>query len=235
MFTRIDEILPKVFKISVSTNKQFVFSQFLILDERPMLIHTGHSKWFNAIYELVSSVCNPTEIRYIAFCHLEADECGALNEWLKVAPEAVPLVSPLNRANIDDIAIRKVHVLKNNESISLGAKNITLIETPHFPHGWEGCLFYEAQDCVLFCSDLAAHKGHFDTPLTNEDLTESVIKFQRQLGFMVEGKTFTRGIEAIKKFPIKYLATMHGSVIYGDSILKMLHELQVNFGVPQTS
>ena len=231
MFTRIDEILPKVFKLSVSTNKKFVFSQFLILDERPMLIHTGHSKWFDATYELVSSVCNPTEVRYIAFCHLEADECGALNQWLEAAPSAVPLVSRINKSNIDDIAIRKAQVLQNNKSVSLGSKHITLIETPHFPHGWEGCLFYEPQDCVLFCSDLAAHPGHFDTPLTNEDLTESVINFQRQLGFMVEGKTFTRGIEAIKKLPLKYLATMHGSVIYGDSIPKMLHELQVNFGV----
>jgi flavorubredoxin len=230
MFTRIDEIIPNIFKLSVSSNKKFVFSQFLIIDEYPMLIHTGHLKSFDAIYKLVDSVCDPSKLRYIAFCHLEADECGSLNQWLEVAQEAVPLVSPLNQFNINDMAIRKAQVLKNQKSVSLGSKNITLIETPHFPHGWEGCLFYESENGILFCSDLAAQPGNFDIPLTDEDLTELVINFQRQSGFMVEGKTLNYGLEAIKQLKINYLATMHGSVIYGETIPKLLHELQVNFG-----
>ncbi len=231
MFTRIDQIIPGIFKLSISSNKTFVFSQFLLLDKSPMLIHTGRAKWFDLTYKLVSSVCDPSKLRYIAFCHLEADECGALNQWLEAAPQAVPLVSPINRSNIDDITQIKAAVLKNNESVSLGTKEIVLIETPHFPHGWEGCLFYEPQESVLFCSDLGAHPNQFDVPLTDEDLTEEIINFQRKLGFMVEGKTFSRGIEAIENLSIKYLATMHGSVIHGECIPKLLSQLKANFGI----
>ncbi|MEH2118431.1 hypothetical protein [Nostoc sp.] len=229
-FTRIDEIVPNIYKLSISNNKKFVFSQFLILDERPMLIHTGRSNWFEQTYQLVSSVCDASKLHYIGLCHLEADECGALNQWLEAAPEAKAIVSPLNQSNMDDFALRPTTALKNNFALSLGKRDIILIETPHFPHGWEGCLFYQPQEEILFCSDLAAHPGQFESPVTDKDLTESIIKFQQKVGFMSEGKSFTRGIEAIEKLPIKYLATMHGSIIYGESISKLLSKMKQTFG-----
>ncbi|NDJ23810.1 hypothetical protein GS682_19620 [Nostoc sp. B(2019)] len=229
-FTRIDEIVPGIYKLSVSNDKKFVFSQFLILDERPMLIHTGRAEWFDQIYELVSSVCDASKLRYIAFCHLEADECGSLNQWLEVAPQAETIVSRLNKSNIDDFALRPSTVLKNNKALSLGKREIILIETPHFPHGWEGCIFYQPQEEILFCSDLAAHPGQFEEPITEKDLTKSIIKFQQKVGFMSEGKSFTRGIEAVEKLPIKYLATMHGSIIRAEYISDLLLEMKQTFG-----
>ena len=30
-------------------------------------------------------------LRYVSFSHVEADECGSLNEWLAAAPQSVPL------------------------------------------------------------------------------------------------------------------------------------------------
>ncbi|MEJ6486961.1 hypothetical protein N0Y54_37860 [Nostoc punctiforme UO1] len=229
-FTRIDEIVPNIYKLSISNNKKFVFSQFLLVDERPMLIHTGRSNWFEQTYQLVESVCDPSKLDYIGFCHLEADECGALNQWLEVAPQAKTIVSPLNQSNMDDFALRPTTALKNNSVLSLGRRDIILIETPHFPHGWEGCVFYQPQEEILFCSDLAAHPGQFDEPVTEKDLTESIIQFQQKVGFMSEGKSFTRGIEAIQKLPIKYLATMHGSIIHGESIPKLLSIMLETFG-----
>jgi flavorubredoxin len=229
-FTRIDEIVPGIYKLSVSNDKKFIFSQFLILDECPILIHTGRAEWFDQIYELVSSVCDASKLRYIAFSHLEADECGSLNRWLEVAPQAETIVSRLNQSNIDDFALRPTTVLKNKKALSLGKREIILIETPHFPHGWESCVFYQPQEEILFCSDLAAHPGQFEEPVTDKDLTESIIKFQQKVGFMCEGKSFTQGIEAVEKLPIKYLATMHGSIIRGESIANLFFEMKQSFG-----
>jgi hypothetical protein len=41
----------------------------------------------------VSSLIDPSRIRWIGFSHFEADECGSLNEWLQMAPAAQPVCS----------------------------------------------------------------------------------------------------------------------------------------------
>jgi flavorubredoxin len=46
---------------------------------------------FPLVREAVASVLPVERLRYIAFSHVEADECGSLNEWLAVTPHSSPL------------------------------------------------------------------------------------------------------------------------------------------------
>jgi flavorubredoxin len=43
---------------------------------------------FPLVREGVRQVIDPAEIRWISFSHVDADECGALPEWLETAPQA---------------------------------------------------------------------------------------------------------------------------------------------------
>src|SRR4051812_20134862 len=88
--TSVHEIADRVFRISTPVSDipgGFMFNQFLIVDEAPLLYHTGPRRMFPLVREAIEHVLgNASKLRYVGFSHVEADECGSLNEWLALAP-----------------------------------------------------------------------------------------------------------------------------------------------------
>src|SRR5207245_11611244 len=90
------------------------FNQFLISDEKPLLFHTGQRLLFPLTLEAVRQVIDPSRLRYISWSHLEADESGALNEFLQIAPHAEPVHSESGVViNVNDFAIRPAKTTGN--------------------------------------------------------------------------------------------------------------------------
>src|SRR5579884_2951073 len=92
--TAIDEIAGGIYRISTPVSAVpggFSFNQYLIVDEEPLLFHTGLRKAFPLVREAIETVLPVARLRHICFSHYEADECGALNQFLAVAPQAAPL------------------------------------------------------------------------------------------------------------------------------------------------
>ena len=74
---------------------------------------------FPLVKEMVASVMPVEKIRYVAFSHVEADECGSLNEWLAVAPQAEPVCSVVAAmVSVQDIADRPPRALADGEVLS---------------------------------------------------------------------------------------------------------------------
>src|ERR1019366_1042783 len=94
--TRIDEIAASIYRISTPVPPNaalpagFTFNQFLIVDDEPLLFHTGMRRIFPLVRDAVASVMPVEKLRWISFSHLEADESGSLVEWLAAAPGAAP-------------------------------------------------------------------------------------------------------------------------------------------------
>ena len=91
METAINEIADGIFRLStfvpdIAPPQGFTFNQFLIRGDEPMLFHAGLRLMFPTVRDAVSQLIKPEQLRWIAFGHVEADECGALNEWLATAP-----------------------------------------------------------------------------------------------------------------------------------------------------
>jgi hypothetical protein len=87
METKINEIASGIYRLStfvpdIAPPAGFTFNQFLILGDEPLIFHTGLRKMFPLNREALSRVIAPERLRWIAFGHFEADECGAMNEWL---------------------------------------------------------------------------------------------------------------------------------------------------------
>src|SRR5215510_8261278 len=94
MTATVTEIAPDVCRISHwAADFGIGFNQFLVRDEEPLLYHTGFRRDFEATRAAVATVIDPAKLRWIGFSHFEPDECGALNEWLAVAPGAAPIAS----------------------------------------------------------------------------------------------------------------------------------------------
>src|SRR5450830_276744 len=101
--TTISEIAPDVFSICTYIEQiDLQFRQFLIRDEQPLLYHTGTRRMFERVRDAVGQVMDPSTLRWIAFSHFEADECGALNYWLQAACSANGAL-----VSVDDFAFGK--------------------------------------------------------------------------------------------------------------------------------
>ena len=108
--TNICEIADGIYRINTPVPPEefpggFSFNQFLIADEQPLLFHTGLRKMFPLVKEAIASVLPVETLRYISFSHFEADECGALNEFLAAAPDAWPRgVQVAAMVSVQDVA-----------------------------------------------------------------------------------------------------------------------------------
>jgi flavorubredoxin len=113
---------------------------------------------FPLVSEPVSRIMPLGDLRWITFGHYEADECGAMNEWLAVAPNAQVAHGMTGcSVSLNDMADRPPRVLANGEVIDIGGKRIRYIDTPHVPHGWDAGVIYEENSRTLFCGDLFTH------------------------------------------------------------------------------
>jgi flavorubredoxin len=223
MKTRIDEIAPNLYRISTYISKyDLQFNQFLVLDDEPLLYHTGMRKMFPMVRDAVAKVVQPSTIRWIGFSHFEADECGSLNEWLALALHAEPVCGMIGAiVNINDFAERRCRVLAGNEILATGGRRFRFLETPQVPHAWDAGLLLEETGSILLCSDLFLQNG--DTvPLTEKDLIEPARQalLAYEAGPLRHMMLYTRltqdTLQSLAGLKPKMLAVMHGSSFIGN-------------------
>ena len=140
--TNVHEVSDGIYRINTpvvfENGNAFSFNQYLIADDEPLLFHTGPRKMFPLVREAVSSILPVERIQYIGFSHVEADECGSLNEWLAAAPQSIPLCGSIAAmVSIEDLADRGPRALADGEVISLGKHRVRWFDAPHLPHAWD--------------------------------------------------------------------------------------------------
>ncbi len=223
MKPNVTEIVADVFRISTfNPGYGIQFNQFLIRDDEPFLMHTGLRKMFAATLEGVRSVIDPVKLRWLGYSHFEPDECGALNDWLALAPNAQAVCSFVGKTvMLDDYANRPARALADDETFEIGKHRLRFLATPHVPHCWDAGLFFEETDRTLLCSDLFFH------PADPEPLIETGI-VDRAREAMVYGMTsplakdmpytpYTDSTLArLAELEPRTLAVMHGSSYRGD-------------------
>lgn len=221
--TNIVEIADGIYRINTPVPPSFIpggfsFNQYLVVDDEPLLFHTGPRKMFDLVREAVESVTPVKGLRYIAFSHVEADECGSLNEWLAAAPQAVPLCSHVAAmVSINDIADRPPRALGDNEELSLGKRNVKWFDTPHLPHGWECGYLMETTTKTLFCGDLFTQGGDKLPAITEGDILGPSEAFRKQMEYYSHTPDTRQLIEKLASAGPTTLACMHGSAWKGDA------------------
>ncbi len=221
--TRIDEIADRVYRISTPVPPSqfpggFTFNQFLIDGDAPLLFHTGHRRLFAATSAAVATVRPLAELRYIGLSHVEADECGALNQYLAAAPLAVPLCGALAaRVTVGDMADRGPPVgLKDGETLTLGSRTVRWFDTPHVPHAWEcGVLMLEGER-ILFCSDLLTQPGDVHPPVTSTDILEPSETMRARMEYYSHSPRSEAILGKLATAQPRFLACMHGAAYQGD-------------------
>lgn len=229
--TRIDAITASLYRISTSVPEDvvpggFTFNQYLLVDESPLLFHTGLRGQFDAVSQAIATVIPVDSLRYIGFCHVEADECGALNQFLEVAPAAQPLCSQVAAmTSIGDLADRPPQVLADGESLSLGKHVVEWHDAPHVPHAWENGFLFEQTTRTLFCGDLFTQGGDKHEPLS-ADILETSEQMRAGMDYFAHGANTRPILQQLAALEPRILACMHGSAYQGDggALLRSLSE-----------
>ena len=163
---QITEIGPDIFKITTFIREANIqFNQFLVRDEEPLLCHTGMRGIFQIVKDSVAKLIDPSTIRWIGFSHFEADECGALSEWQKIAPNATAICSFVSKmVSVDDVvAERPAKALKDGEIFVTGKSRFRFLQTPNLPHAWDAGHLFEENSTTLLCSDLFHQNGDVES------------------------------------------------------------------------
>lgn len=217
--TRIDEISDHIYRISTPVKEipgGFSFNQYLIVDDQPMLFHTGPRKMRPLVQEAVASVIDVGKLRFIGFSHYESDECGSLNEFLALAPEAAPVCGAINAMINGDCFDRPARVLADRELLALGSHRVRWFDTPHLPHAWECGYLMEEKTSTLLCGDLFTQGGADLPPLTSSDILGPSEAFRKQMDYFSHAKNVRSLVAGLAAAKPTTLACMHGSAWQGD-------------------
>ncbi len=222
METKIYEIDTGIYRLSthvaeIAPPAGFAFNQFLVLGDEPLLFHTGPRRMFPLVRAAVAKLMKPEDLRWITFGHVEADECGAMNEWLSLAPRAqVAHGKTACFVSLNDLADRSPRMLDDGEVIDIGGnKRLRYLDTPHVPHGWEAGLLYEETSGTLLCGDLFTQLG--DGPaLTAADIVGPAIAAEDMFKSSSLNPTMGNTIRRLADLRPRKLALMHGPSFEGD-------------------
>lgn len=223
--TNVHEIADGIYRINTPVSLPggaggFSFNQYLIVDDEPLIFHTGLRKMFPLVREAVASVMPLKRLRYVAFSHVEADECGSLNEWLAAAPHSFPLCGTVaGLVSVSDLADRPPRALADGETLSLGTHSIRWFDTPHLPHAWECGYLIEERTRTLLCGDLFTQGEADHPPITESDILGPSEAFRREMDYFSHTRNVREMLEKLAATGPTTLACMHGSAWHGDGAM----------------
>lgn len=226
METRVTEIASGVFRLSTFIPQVepggLAFNQFLLLGAQPLLFHTGMRGLFPLVRDAVAKLMPPEKLRWITFGHYEADECGSMNEWLAIAPQAEVAHGMIAcGVSLNDQADRAPRALRDGEVIDLGGKRVRYLDTPHVPHGWEAGLIYEETTGTLLCGDLFTQYG--EVPATTEsDIVGPAIAGEDIAGYSALNPAMGATLRTLADLKPRTIAVMHGPAFSGDGAAALM-------------
>jgi flavorubredoxin len=240
--SNVDQIADRIYRISTCLPDVapggFTFNQFLVDAEEPLLYHTGMRGLFPSVRAAVERVMPVERLRWIAFAHVEADECGSVNDFLEVAPHAQVAHGALGcNVSLNDQLTRPPRPLADGDVLELGGaavsrRSVLELTTPHVPHNWESHMFFEQETGTLFCGDLVSQLG--DGPaITSNDLLDAAIAAEELFHQTSIGPAVPAAYRRLADLHPQRLAVMHGSSYDGDceTLLRALADVyEQHFG-----
>jgi flavorubredoxin len=214
----VDEIAPDIFRIAnFAPDGRLLFAQFLIRDDQPLLFHTGAKRIYDDTLNAVSRLIDPKDLRYVSWSHLEGDECGALNNFLKEVPTLEPVQCAIGARYGADFFDKPVSVVDDNYVLDLGTRKLRFMATPHVPHSWDAICAYEETTGTLLVSDLFTMYGA-QPAVTDHDIVEASIDVLRSMpDYLPVGPHVHTTFDRLEALQPRTLAGHHAPTFTGDA------------------
>lgn len=218
----IDAIAPDIYRICIGLPEGvvpggFSFNQYLVVDERPLLFHTGPRRLFELVRGRIDTVIPVSSLRYVAFSHTEADECGALADFLSLATQAQPVCSEVAAmVSVRDLVDAAPVAMADGQALDLGRHKLRWLSAPHVPHGWDCGYLFDDTSRTLFCGDLLTQPGTGERPLVEDDILGASEALRARMDYYAHGPDTQAVLAKLADLQPRTLACMHGSAWTGD-------------------
>lgn len=214
METRVTEVGDGIYQLmTYLEDMDFAVNQYLLVGEEPLLFHTGMRGLYPLVAAAVERVMPIASLRWISFGHVEADECGSLNQWLGAAPDATVVHGAVGcMVSIGDMADRPPRPLGPGEKLDIGGHCVEWIDTPHVPHAWEAGVLFDHTTRTLLCGDLFSQNG-FYPPTTTNDIVGTASTAEDGFASMSLHPASGSIIRGLADLDPAALALMHGPVL----------------------
>jgi flavorubredoxin len=221
---RVDEIAEDIYRISTPISPDafhpqgFSYNQFLIVDDEPLLHHTGKAGMVSLVRRAIEAVIPIARLRWLSFGHVEADECGAFPAIVSAAPHARHLCGEMQAvlAEVNELTDRPPEVLSDGKSRTLGKHRVSWIDAPRVPHAWDNGFVFESTTRTLFVGDLFAQAGAHNPPVTERDILGPSEVLRRRVDYFSHAPGTRKVIERLAGIRPELLACMHGSAFRGN-------------------
>jgi flavorubredoxin len=205
----------------------FTLNSYLIVDEQPVLFHTGLRKLFPLTLEAIEKIMPAKKLRWIGGSHFESDEYGAMNELLATAPEATPFGSEIGAlTSLNDFASRPARGLGDGEEFSIGSHRMQWLYTPHVPHGWDCGILFDQSTRTLLCGDLFTQPGANMPAVTETEVLSASEGMRGMMEYYAHATNTSAILGRLADLKPSMLACQHGSAYRGDGAA-LLRELVV--------
>jgi flavorubredoxin len=226
--TNIQQIAEDIYRINTPVDlpdgQSFSFNQYLLVDDEPLLFHTGPRRMFPLVQEAMAAVTPVARLRYVGLSHFEADECGSLDLWLAAAPQAQPLCGQIAAmVSVNDVAERPARALADGQTLVTGRHTLQWLDTPHVPHGWDCGLLMDTSTATFFCGDLFTQPGHGAQALTEADILGPSEAFRQPMDYFAHAPQTVATLARLAQLKPRTLACMHGSAWRGDGAALLRH------------
>src|SRR6266496_2600916 len=221
METRVDDIADDIYRLStyvpeIAAPAGFTFNQFVVKADEPLLFHCGPRQMFPLVSEAAARIVPLDQFRWITFGHVESDECGSMNDWLAVAPNAEVAHGAIGcLVSLNDMADRPPRMLEDGEVIDLGGKRVRHFDTPHVPHNWEARVLHEETTNTLLCGDIGTAAGG-GPAITEGDIVGPAMETEDLFYASSLTPALAPTIRKLADLQPSTLAIMHGSSFSGD-------------------
>ncbi|MDQ3385210.1 MAG: MBL fold metallo-hydrolase [Actinomycetota bacterium] len=219
METRVTEVSDGVHQLTTHIPEiDFGFNQYLLAAEEPLLFHTGMRGVFPLVSGAIARVLPPDALRWVSFGHVEADECGSMNDLLAMAPQATVAQGAIGcMVSIGDLADRPPRPFADGEVLDIGGHRLRWLDTPHVPHGWEAGVLFDETTGTLLCGDLFTRWGAYEATRSDDILGPALASDATDdWGSWSLRPTTGAVIRRLADLPVTTLAPMHGSAFTGD-------------------
>ena len=171
---------------------------------------------FPLVSEAIATVMPVERLRWIMFGHFEADECGAMNQFLAAAPDAQVAHGALGcMVSLDDQADRPPRRSDPTRCSTWVGERVRNLDTPHVPHGWDSHSSPRGDDghAVLWRPREPGRQG---PAITGDDLLEAAAMAEDMFHSTCLNRQMSPTIRAARRPRAADLAIMHGSSYTGD-------------------
>ncbi|MBD3399228.1 MAG: MBL fold metallo-hydrolase [Candidatus Coatesbacteria bacterium] len=208
----------RTFDVIMNTEWGTTYNAYFIDADKPALIDTSKSYLSELYLSRVRELVDLDKVQYIVCNHFEPDHSGTLEQLLKLAPNAVPVMSKVGERffrGLVDYDGETLIIEEDGQKLDLGNLELEFYKTPflHWPDTM--CTWLPADKALFTCDIFGCH--YADDRLLSDRVGDfhQAYKYYFDVILRPFKKHLRQAMELVGHLPLEHIMVGHGPLIHG--------------------